>query len=98
MIDAEKHPPRDGGLSRILPDGRELRIYPMIYNARLVVSRSVSAPEYDNAWCYATLVGAVKAMVEWNPDTELEPEGWIRHPGSGRRRPDGDKTREYVSP
>lgn len=27
-----------------------------------------------------------------------EPEGWMREPASGRRRPEGDPAREYVLP
>ena len=31
-------------------------------------------------------------------DDESEPSGWHRHPATGRRRPDGDPTKEYVRP
>jgi hypothetical protein len=27
-----------------------------------------------------------------------EPEGWMRCPQDGRRRPNGDKSKEYVNP
>jgi hypothetical protein len=33
-------------------------------------------------------------MVAW--DGAGEPAGWMRHPATGRRRPDGDAGREYV--
>jgi len=32
-------------------------------------------------------------MESWMPD--LEPEGWYRCPTDGRRRPDGDASKEY---
>jgi len=35
-------------------------------------------------------------MEAW--DGEGEPTGWMRHPASGRRRPGGDETKEYVNP
>jgi hypothetical protein len=38
----------------------------------------------------------VRALREW--DGNGEPDGWMRHPDSGRRRPDGDAAREYVEP
>jgi hypothetical protein len=33
----------------------------------------------------------------WAADGGKEPQGWIRHPSTGRRRPGGDASREYVS-
>lgn len=59
----------------------------------------VATPEgiresYDDRWCYTTKTGAEKALAEWTGD---EPHGWIRNPLSGRRRPDGDASKEYVS-
>jgi hypothetical protein len=39
---------------------------------------------------------AVAALIAW--DGKGEPEGWFRHPMSGRRRPDGDASREYTHP
>ena len=39
----------------------------------------------------------VIAFLTWNPATETEPSGWVRHPPSGRRRfPDGDPATEEV--
>lgn len=38
---------------------------------------------------------AVAALIEW--DGTGEPEGWIRHPMTGRRRPGGDASKEYVN-
>jgi len=29
---------------------------------------------------------------------EGEPEGWVRHIETGRRRPDGEEDREYINP
>ena len=41
---------------------------------------------------------AVAALLRFDPDEEAEPDGWVRHIPTFRRRPQGDKTREYVSP
>ena len=35
-------------------------------------------------------------MDKW--DGTGEPEGWMRHPSSGRRRPGGDPAQEHVRP
>lgn len=79
-----------GGL---LPDGREWLIYPMIFTFRLVVG-DPGAPVYDDCWCYHSIIDAMKGVAEW--DGTGEPQGWHRHPASGRRRPDGDAEHEYV--
>ena len=53
---------------------------------------------YEDRWCYHTYLSAARALVEWiaNPDWP-EPKGWHRHPDSGRRRPDGDASKEYIN-
>lgn len=55
---------------------------------------------------YASLNGACgaahRAWCEWvsstppQPAADFEPSGWTRHVATGRRRPGGDATREYV--
>ena len=37
---------------------------------------------------------AVATLETW--DGVGEPTGWMRHPTTGRRRPDGDPSKEYV--
>ena len=39
---------------------------------------------------------AVAALKNWDYPNQLEPKGWMRHPESGRRRPNGDVTKEYI--
>lgn len=81
---------------RVLPDGRMLGCLRLIYTTKLVVASRVGSYTYDDGWCYDGPLRAVAAMAEW--DGEGEPDGWHRHPSTGRRRPDGDAAREYVSP
>jgi hypothetical protein len=53
---------------------------------------------YEDRWCYATLHGAVAGLAEWRSrEFRDEPQGWHRHPATGRRRPEGDATREYIN-
>ncbi|MDR3406351.1 MAG: hypothetical protein P4L99_27955 [Chthoniobacter sp.] len=52
----------------------------------------------DGRYCYNFATPALLAFEAWSGNAGTEPEGWIRHPESGRRRPDGDATKEYVNP
>lgn len=53
---------------------------------------------YEDRWCYHTKEAALEALLDWAAHPEqAEPEGWHRHPDSGRRRPDGDKKLEYIA-
>jgi hypothetical protein len=53
----------------------------------------------DERWCYHKQIDAVMALVAWE---ELgfvgEPKGWHRHPYTGRRRPNGEPSLEYIDP
>lgn len=51
---------------------------------------------YGDRWCFATYALARAALDAWDGLDETEPQGWHRHPDTGRRRPDGDASREYV--
>jgi hypothetical protein len=53
---------------------------------------------YGDRFCYQDTESAWKAFQSWSGDQGTEPEGWIRHPSTGRRRPNGDATKEYVLP
>lgn len=68
----------------------------MAFNTRITIGPEYSAGWYDDCWCYETIGEAFLAAVAWNPDAELEPSGWVKHPRSGRRRPGGDAAQEYV--
>jgi hypothetical protein len=51
---------------------------------------------YDDSWCYDTLDSAIAAMNAWDPEKQVEPDGWMRHINTARRRPDGDASKEYI--
>jgi hypothetical protein len=46
---------------------------------------------YEDRWCYKTVEDARTALAKW--DGKGEPDGWHRHPTSGRRR---ENDNEYV--
>lgn len=91
------HPGRAGAVfERMLEDGRTVTVYPMTYDkGRVLLSEDDSSIYALDAWCYDSVPAAIAAVEEW--DGEGEPQGWFRHPDSGRRRPDGDAEREYVN-
>ncbi|MGF6607040.1 hypothetical protein OKW45_001940 [Paraburkholderia sp. WSM4175] len=51
---------------------------------------------HNNAFYYRDRGSATAALTAW--DGHGEPSGWLRHPQSGRRRADGDPSREYYQP
>lgn len=53
---------------------------------------------FDDTWIYDVEQADAgwRAALGW--DGQGEPEGWYRHPQSGRRRPDGDPAKEFVRP
>lgn len=81
---------------RCLPDGTVLSIGPMLFgNGRLYVD--VSPTGYADCYCYDSLMLATECMIAFDPGRDAEPGGWKRHPFTGRRRPNGDATQEYVA-
>ena len=86
---------------RDLEDGTYLMAKPLLFHWTLirgVVGDMIN--EYFDRWCYYTEEQAKQALRDFpdDPPFGYEPEGWHRHPTSGRRRPNGDATREYVDP
>lgn len=94
--DSKKEPDYLAG-PRVLPDGRAIWVVPMTYGkGRIILSPDARSPYVEDCWCYETQVLALVAFEMW--DGNGEPDGWIRHPFTGRRRPNGDKSKEYVMP
>lgn len=53
---------------------------------------------YANRWCYHTYARAREALEAWALTGGVgEPQGWHRELAHGRRRPDGDASREYIN-
>lgn len=78
---------------RELPDGRVLYLEPMLWgNLSLCL-----APDRWNLerWCFHDHDAAWRAVLGWNGVGD--PEGWYRHPATGRRRPDGTPASEYIN-
>jgi len=80
---------------RDLGDGRAVWIQRQIFTWAICIGW-IGADCYDDRWCYESFETAKDALEAWDPLKTLEPVGWHRNPRTGRRRPAGDSTKEYV--
>ena len=87
---------------RLLPDGKRFAaIMPLMFTSAIVTVRAGDTHSTEDRWCYHTEGSALAALDAW--DGTGEPDGWHRHPGSGRRRGDDAPpglptgTREWVA-
>jgi hypothetical protein len=82
---------------RDIEEGRYVCIMPLMFTHAIIVGRIGQMSVYDDRWCYSSYDKAKAALDAW--DGKGEPEGWHRHPMTGRRREfDGDEmTSEYVA-
>src|SRR5262245_24839389 len=79
---------------RRLPDGRIIGVHRLLYHWTMHVD--IDEIGYADKDCYQTQEQALLAMLTW--DGIGEPGyGWHRHLKTGRRRPDGDPTKEYIA-
>lgn len=96
----------DAWPSRVLPDGRKIALEPMIWDGwRMHVVALVDGPDGDMTWAdrstemftFPTYASGATAFLGWMGAPGTEPDGWVRHQPSNRRRTDGDPDREYVA-
>lgn len=85
-------------LARIwYPSGQIAEVVAMTYGkGRLALVDEIDHMNYSDGWCYTSPELAIAAAQAWTGEEDTEPQGWFRHPLSGRRRPDGDRAREEV--
>lgn len=75
-----------------------VEVMPLLFTAAIILTDKMHPEGYTDRWCYTSPQAAWAAALAWDPDMAMEPAGWHRHPTTGRRRPDGDPTQEYVNP
>lgn len=77
---------RDCGYShpRLLGEGRYACLVPFLYTSAIITGRIGDRVGYDDRWCYSSHEEALSALDAWSGSGE--PEGWHRHPNTGRRR------------
>lgn len=88
---------RDGYRNYVMfPSGHDAAICNYIYTHAIV--SELTEWGFGGRWCYHSYYEALLALTEWTErGGEGEPEGWHREPITGRRRPDGDASKEYIN-
>lgn len=71
--------------ARSLLDRREVLLYRMLFNLRVVVTDGPHSLVYDDGYCFHNAAAAWKTFETW--DGESEPDGWAKNPFTGRRGP-----------
>ena len=82
--------------ARQLADRRWLLLVPRIANAGLLIDRGLDDGMWEEEYSYQYLDQALVALAVWDPDEQADPDGWLRHIPSYRRRPGGDATKEEI--
>ena len=80
---------------RAIGDGLYACLVPLLFTCAIVTGRIGDLSGYEDRWCFHSYAVAKAALDAWNG--EGEPQGWHRHPQTGRRRPDGDPEQEYIN-
>lgn len=68
---------------REIPNDHYAAIYPKMFTHAIITGRVGDRVSLGDCWCYPDFASAVRALAAW--DGTGEPQGWMRHPDSGRR-------------
>lgn len=68
-----------------LGDGRYACLMRLMFTTAIITGRWGDEGAYDDRWCFHTAELARDALEAWTG--QGEPEGWHRHPDTGRRNP-----------
>ena len=80
----------------VFADGRDACITRIGFNYAILAD--LTETFYGDRWCFHHYALARAALADWIDKGGPEPTiHWHRHPDTGRRRPDGDASREYVN-
>jgi len=72
-------------------DGNVACLMPLLFTCAII--SDIYRCGYGDRWCYHNINQAKAALNAWSGEDGTEPEGWHRHPSSGRRRDDnGNET------
>lgn len=69
-------------------------LFQFAFTWAIIVGRFDDMSCYLDRWCYHDFDHAKQSLLAWNG--AKEPGGWHRHPVTGRRRENGDASKEYV--
>lgn len=88
----------DGAImTRIFPDGTVTGIIGRMFGA-CDIFRSLNATNrmIEEQWTFTSYALAVIQLLSWSPLDRPDPDEWIRHRPSGRRRENGDPATETI--
>jgi hypothetical protein len=67
-------------------DSRWVAVQRKMFTWAIVKGTTFNRNGIDDVWCYPSFAEAVTSMARWmDADFKGEPQGWSRHPGTGRR-------------
>lgn len=87
---------------RLLRDGRAVVLLPLFFGVRLGIDETGERPlnpidgSFAHVYDFDDSHAGWVAALGW--DGQGEPDGWVKHFPSGRRRPGGDPALERVDP
>lgn len=82
---------------KVINDDEYVVIKPLLFHWTMIRGSLLDLVGYDDRWCYADEDSARIAFDAFpdRPDPGYEPDGWHRHPKTGRRRERGEPETEY---
>lgn len=75
--------------------GHWVALYRYMFTTAIVKGALFDRTTLADRWCYPEAAAAVQAFVAWDGVTG-EPDGWVKHPASGRCRYNSDPEREVL--
>jgi hypothetical protein len=75
------------------PNGNNACIHQLMFTWAIL--SELTDVMYGDRWCYHSYEAAKEALDAWCG--EGEPTGWHRHPSTGRRRENGDPSKEKIN-
>lgn len=85
-----------------LSGGRWAAVTRKLFTHAIIVGKMGDMHSIDEHWCFRTYAQAQRALADWTDrgaPLGSEPQGWFRHPVSGRRRDEsGEASSEHFAP
>lgn len=82
--------------TKLIPGDRYAAIFQFMFTHAIIVGCVGDVMRYDDRWCYGSYDKAKAALDAWDGTPGTEPDGWHRHPATGRRRDEAGV--EYINP